>query len=72
MALMIGKCKCPHPYASGGRRYVSYSQNGVIFELDIESGERKRICFGDEYFPIGNGRALLREGQDYIEMEEIR
>lgn len=68
----MGKCSCLHAYVSNGRAYVAYAKDGVIFSLDLVSGLRRKICFGDEYAPIGNGRFLLRTGQKYFITEEIQ
>ena len=67
----LGKCSCPHVYVSGGKRYVAFSKGGMIYRLDLESGAKKKLCFGDEYLPTGSGSFLLRTGQTYAHTEEI-
>ncbi|MBO7369374.1 MAG: hypothetical protein J6U25_03725 [Clostridia bacterium] len=71
MVKNLGKCECPHFFVSGAKSYVSYSVDGVIYLFDLTTGEREKICFGDEYLPVGNGRFLIREGQNYKETKEI-
>ena len=66
----IGKVKCPRPFTVNGRRYVAYSSDGEIIRMDLTNGERRRICYGDEYVYIGNGRAIVRDGQKIFETED--
>lgn len=71
MVKNLGKCECPRFYVSDGESFVSFSIDGVIYKFNVATGEREKICFGDEYLPVGNGRFLIREGQKYTETKEI-
>lgn len=71
MVVDIGKCSCPHVFTSGGRRYISYSKEGIVYTLDLLSGERKKLCYGDEYVALGGDRFLLRNGQKFTETENL-
>jgi len=68
----LGKVSCPHFYLSGGKSYVAYAKEGIVYRLDLASGERKKLCYGDEYLPVGNGKFLLRTGQTYVQTGELQ
>lgn len=71
MTYNLGVISCPHIYTSGNKRYVAYSKDGTIYRLDLDGGVKKKLCYGEEYLPVGNGTFLLRTGQDFVHTEEI-
>lgn len=71
MEIAIGKCGCPHVYEKDGKLFVTYSSGGDIYRYDTVTKTRTKLCSGDEYLPVGNGRFLLRNGQNYTITEDI-
>ncbi len=57
--------KCFNAFTIGENVFVTYNENGQIYMLNLSSGEKTCLGFGDEYLPIYSNLALIRRGQNY-------